>query len=154
MHYIPYNGHTSAIDASTVLHLLASSISFIVIHASSKNNFLSQKDSTIPIHANESTLKIEMTSHRRFCTILAKKQEWNTKYKKQNVYNGGDIMYPLDLVQTQYSMLPYPLVTNKDLLMEKRHYSTFKKSNPTVIYYTDTLENINHFLFQGNSNFR
>ena len=154
MYYTWYNGHVYPIAACTVLHLLALSISIIVIHASCKNNFLSQKDSTIPIHANECTLRIKMISHQRSCTVLSKKQEWNTKYKMKNVYNDGDTMYPLDLVQTQYSMLPYPLVTNKDLLMEKRHYSTMKKSMPTVLYYTDTLENINHFFFQGKSNFR
>ena len=154
MYYTWYNGHVYPIAARTVLQLLALSMSFIVIHASGKNNLLFQKDSAVPTQANESTIKIKIVSHQRSCAVLSKEKEWNTKYTLKNVYNIEYTMYPLDLVQTQYSMLPYPAVTNKDLLMEKRYYSTMKKRMPSVLYYTNTLENINHFLFQGKSNFR
>ena len=65
----------------------------------------------------------------------------------------GDTITENDLVTRQYESLPYPVVSEKDISEEKEYY---KKDDGTsmVIFPTNTLQNINHYLHRGNENFR
>ena len=66
----------------------------------------------------------------------------------------NDIAYE-DYVQKQYKMLPYPPVTNAQLLYEEKFYKTTATHKLAQITLIDNdLETINHFLFQGKENFR
>ena len=65
-----------------------------------------------------------------------------------------DIMSQDDVVQQQYLNLPYPPVRESDILNEQMYYSGSTPSKPLRLYYALSLENINHFLFRGSSDFR
>ena len=53
----------------------------------------------------------------------------------------------------QYERLPYPEVSEKDISEEENYY---KNNDETlmIISPSNTLENANHYLHQGNENFR
>ena len=66
----------------------------------------------------------------------------------------GDTIPQNDLVTRQYEALPYPPVTNADIAEEEEFYRNNQQSNPMITSHHLTLENLNHFLFGGNENFR
>ena len=59
-----------------------------------------------------------------------------------------------DKVKKQYSLLPYPPISRKSLSDERNHYGSIKRNMPFNVYFSSTLESINHFLYQGRNNFR
>ena len=59
-----------------------------------------------------------------------------------------------DIVQQQYALLPYPAVKPGEFEKIRQHYNSDRKNIPMMIAPAVTLENINHFLFQGRQNFR
>ena len=67
-----------------------------------------------------------------------------------------DTLTQSDIVRSQYTSLPYPLVTNQQLQDEKMYYeNTYKiQKIPYKINYGITLEAINHFLYKGRNSFR
>ena len=52
-----------------------------------------------------------------------------------------------DVVQKQYSFLPYPPVSKKELLAEEKYYKAHDL--PLLFSYQLQLEYLNHYLFQG-----
>ena len=65
----------------------------------------------------------------------------------------GDTLTGNDLVTRQYESLPYPRVSEKDISEEEEYYKNDAETL-MVIFPTNTLENINHYLHRGNENFR
>ena len=53
----------------------------------------------------------------------------------------------------QYESLPYPEVKEDALLWEKNHYSAEGKK-PLLVFSSIMLEQMNHYLFEGNEDFR
>ena len=67
----------------------------------------------------------------------------------------GDTLSQSDMVANQYLNLPYPAVSNEELAEQQTFYkSKAGESYPMRLYPTMTLENLNHFLFNGSQNFR
>ena len=58
------------------------------------------------------------------------------------------------MVTRQYEALPYPPVSNDDIKKEEEFYRNDQQSKLMYSYPTITLENLNHFLFRGNEDFR
>ena len=58
-----------------------------------------------------------------------------------------------DLVRMQYENLPYPEI-DEEKLSEEEIYHKNDQENPFSISASDILEKKNHFLYQGNENFR
>ena len=65
----------------------------------------------------------------------------------------GDTITTNDLVTKQYESLPYPEVKEETLLWEKNHYSVEGKK-PLLVFSSIMLEQMNHYLFEGNEDFR
>ena len=65
----------------------------------------------------------------------------------------GDTITSNDLVTKQYEALPYPEFNEDDILSEKRYYNLEHKK-PMYVFSSIMLEMINHYLFQGNEDFR
>ena len=57
----------------------------------------------------------------------------------------------LDPVTTQYGLLPYPPVNDIELNAEKQHYQ--QNTHTKAFFPQHALENINHYLHQGEENF-
>ena len=66
----------------------------------------------------------------------------------------GDTISNSDIVASQYKLLPYPLLTENQLLTEHNFYQNHADKGPIEVFPTGTLETINHHFFQGNQNFR
>ena len=56
-----------------------------------------------------------------------------------------------DIVQMQYSLLPYPPLSRNELLNEKEYYKAHV--TPLLFSYQLQLEYLNHYLFQGGEDF-
>ena len=87
--------------------------------------------------------------------ILVRHRSYGTHQDGSNFYENHDTISHDDVVKKQYSSLPYPPVNEYQIELEKIHYmSNYSKQYPFDMYAPITLENINHFLFNGNNNFR
>ena len=83
--------------------------------------------------------------------------EKDEKYEP-NIKSSGyyDTLTKDDIVRSQYSLLPYPLVTKEMLAREKYYYENLfeKTKRPYRNNVGIHLEALNHFLFKGRNNFR
>ena len=87
--------------------------------------------------------------------VRAWHQSYKTHQHGSNFYEILDTTSQDDVVKNQYSSLPYPPVSEHQMELEKIHYmSNYSKQYPFDMYAPITLENMNHFLFNGNSSFR
>ena len=59
-----------------------------------------------------------------------------------------------DPVREQYRSFPYPYVGNDMIQLEKDYYNSSKRDIPLVTYDSSSLEYINHFLYEGNNDFK
>ena len=59
-----------------------------------------------------------------------------------------------DPVREQYRLLPYPHVGMDMLQLENQYYKSNLRDIPLIKYYSSSLEYINHFLYEGNNDFR
>ena len=59
-----------------------------------------------------------------------------------------------DPVREQYRLLPYPHVGMDMLQLENQYYNSNLRDIPLIKYYSSSLEYINHFLYEGNNDFR
>ena len=60
----------------------------------------------------------------------------------------------IDLVREQYRLLQYPHVGMDMIQLEKQYYNSNLREIPLIKYYSSSLEYINHFLYEGNNDFR
>ena len=65
----------------------------------------------------------------------------------------GDTITSNDLVTRHYENLPYPEVTEEELLREEVYYKD-ETEEPLVLFPSHLLEKRNQYLYQGNENFR
>ena len=62
-----------------------------------------------------------------------------------------DILSDDDIVRDQYNAMPYPPVTDEELLRDQNHYA--EHESIFELSYSSALEALNHYLYQGNRNF-
>lgn len=58
-----------------------------------------------------------------------------------------------DTVRKQYTLLPYPIVTEGEYLLEKKYYDTRQEIEPYTMHPPLVLESLNHFLYNGANDF-
>ena len=93
------------------------------------------------------------TTKLDICIGTQHQRDFPNKSSSNPTWN-GDITKQEDLVQKQYSSLPYPAVRKSDFLEEQSYYKNDSLSNiPYRIYPHIELEYINHFLYNGANNF-
>ena len=59
-----------------------------------------------------------------------------------------------DSVRKQYSSLPYPAVSRRELKAERQYYKIRQNTRPYKTFFAFTFESLNHYLYKGKSNFR
>ena len=64
----------------------------------------------------------------------------------------GDTLRGNDLVVRHYEQLPYPQFNDEMISKEEQYYASTAE-NVYTFYQSQTLEKINHYLFQGGENF-
>ena len=108
----------------------------------------------------DKTVKFDFKNH--FCDIQFAQRDVNVKSNSAEIET-FDTLSQNDVVRNQYSNLPYPAVTLKDLNVEKSYYDNKKwlvnaygelRVKPYWVTPGVTLEAINHFLFNGRNDFR
>ena len=65
----------------------------------------------------------------------------------------GDTLSSNDVVIKQYESLPYPEFSESNILSEEEYYKT-DVQNPKIFIPSHSLENINHYFYAGEQNFR
>ena len=111
---------------------------------------------------NENYKDRKSKSKKHFCDLEAVQNDINNKNNIAAIET-FDTLTQSDVVRKQYSTLPYPAVTPKDLNAEKTYYDDMRwpvnaygklRNKPYRVTPGVTLEAINHFLFSGRNDFR
>ena len=68
--------------------------------------------------------------------------------------NSWDTFTQDDIVKKQYSSLPYPEISQDEIVLAHSHYNGEFKHIPIRRPVAENLESLNHFLYKGESNFK
>ena len=66
----------------------------------------------------------------------------------------SDTLTQYDIVRNQYSSLPYPAVSKRELAVESQYYKNKQNTIPYKMIFAFTLESLNHYLYKGQNQFR
>ena len=110
------------------------------------------------------------TTSRNIFAIEYFEQDWNRPFKmnsrlctfaftliNQNQSDetmDSDTLTQDDIVRNQYSSLPYPAVSKRELAAELQYYKNTQNTTPYNMIFAFTLESLNHYLYKGENNFR
>ena len=79
----------------------------------------------------------------------------NTKKADEEYFSRvSDTLSQDDIVRNQYSSLPYPAVSKRELAVESQYYKNKQKTTPYNMIFAFTLESLNHYLYKGQNQFR
>ena len=79
----------------------------------------------------------------------------NTKKSDEEYFSRvSDTLSQDDIVRNQYSYLPYPAVSKRNLAGELQHYKNKRNATLYNIIPAFTLESLNHYLYQGRNDFK
>ena len=97
-------------------------------------------------------------------------QDWNRPFKmnsklctfaftlinktKSDETRLSDTLTQDDIVRNQYSSLPYPAVSKRELAAESQYYKNKQNTTPYNMIFAFTLESLNHYLYKGQNKFR
>ena len=65
----------------------------------------------------------------------------------------GDTITHDDIVRKQYTSLPYPAISQKEIMDSQNHYHSEFRHIPYMRTVAENLESLNHFLYKGETNF-
>ena len=66
----------------------------------------------------------------------------------------GDTVTQEDIVKKQYTLLPYPEISQKEMKDTRNHYDSEFAHLPYMSIVAQNLESLNHFIFKGKNNFK
>ena len=95
---------------------------------------------------------LPFVAKKNYCIHLAKSSDTSAK-KHRSEFASYDVLSDDDVVRNQYKFLPYPSVSEKELLLEEAYYQ-WNMSQPYVIHNSWNLESLNHYLFNGKNDFK
>ena len=119
-------------------------------YGSVRNEKSSQKRNIFAIDYFEQDWNRPFKMNSRLCkfvfTLITQNQSDET--------TGSDTLTQDDIVRNQYSSLPYPAVSKRELAAELQHYKNTQNTTPYNTIFAFTLESLNHYLYKGENNFR
>ena len=65
----------------------------------------------------------------------------------------SDTLTQDDIVMKQYALLPYPAVSQQEIMKVKQHYNSVNRHIPYHTTPSQTLESLNHFLYKGKNGY-
>ena len=130
-----------------------------------------------PIHAVDPSLAVDQSYTKTFgdricikrsndfatqsdpdTTAVSSRPLWATDQRQGEYLDDpdtySDTLSTSDAVTKQYLSLPYPSVSEEQLRAEKHHYLGPNRNDPHTTYTSLSLEYLNHFLYEGNNDFR
>ena len=109
-----------------------------------------------PIHStNKEILSTNALPRSKYrdCKDMKNKQDVMS-HNEIILLSYSDTIDKIDLVRKQYELLPYPIVTQKQIQMMKRYYEDDQRNIPLSDFFpSSTLEYMNHFLYRGQNHF-
>ena len=119
-------------------------------YGSVRNENSSQKRNIFAIDYFEQDWNRPFKMNSKLCTfaftLINKKQSDETR--------SSDTLTQDDIVRNQYSSLPYPAVSKRELAVESQYYKNKQKTTPYNMIFAFTLESLNHYLYKGQNKFR
>lgn len=112
------------------------------------------KSTTSNIYTISNRFQEEETFRIRLNYCIYNRDHNITQKFDSNTNSHFDTLTQDDIVKQQYALLPYPAVKPGEFERVRWHYKSDRKDVPIMIAPPVTLENINHFLYQGRNNFR
>ena len=99
----------------------------------------------------------EIKYHRIYKTnrnkyICQESKTLNLEDVDENKYSDNSVSNN-DLVQLQYLHLPYPTIRYDTIDTEYKYYRSQNSDYPLSVQYSMKLEDLNHYLYQGQNNF-
>ena len=99
----------------------------------------------------------EIKYHRIYKTnrnkyICQESKTLNLEDVDENKYSDNSVSNN-DLVQLQYLHLPYPTIRYDTIETEYKYYRSQNSDYPLSVQYSMKLEDLNHYLYQGQNNF-
>ena len=77
-----------------------------------------------------------------------------TVHTIRDSFENGDTLTQQDMVTRQYTSLPYPDISQKEIMATKYHYNSEFAYLPYMRPPSENLESLNHFLYEGGHNFK
>ena len=119
-------------------------------YGSVRNENSSQKRNIFAIDYFEQDWNRPFKMNSKLCTfaftLINKKQSDETRL--------SDTLTQDDIVRNQYSSLPYPAVSKRELAVESQYYKNKQNTTPYNMIFAFTLESLNHYLYKGQNKFR
>ena len=119
-------------------------------YGSVRNENSSQKRNIFAIDYFEQDWNRPFKMNSRLCTfaftLINKTQSDETRL--------SDTLTQDDIVRNQYSSLPYPAVSKRELAVESQYYKNKQNTTPYNMIFAFTLESLNHYLYKGQNKFR
>ena len=155
--HLKINPFTNLLLFFTVLQCLSYSTAIYYNNVNLRTDFLFYLEGYSEVasfadssHPNKTKTSKTMKNYNGKC-------QKQTRMVKENDVKSGSIWDTLtqdDIVRNQYSLLPYPAVSNNDILRLRNHYSSKDRDSPLFTAPSESLELLNHFLYRGRNNFR
>ena len=139
-----------------VLHIAKYLIAHVFIHLTCMRfaeSSIAEITYNITIARNISTVTSYLEEHVSICIKDYYRDDIRSKIEAF-FFGYSDTLTQDDIVQNQYSLLPYPAVSQESLTTEQYYYTSNRGNEPLRVVFSYILENINHFLFKGNNDFR
>ena len=102
-------------------------------------------------HLSRSEVEFRRTS-KYHCSELIRVNE--DELSRQEFQRNGDTITQDDVVREQYTSLPYPEISQDEIIQTYNHYNGEFKHIPYMRPVAENLESLNHFLYEGRNNFR
>ena len=100
------------------------------------------------------TKKLRCPKALRFNCYNKHSKEKCTVHTIRDSLKIGDTLTQQDIVTRQYTSLPYPDISQKEIMATKYHYNSEFAYLPYMRPPSENLESLNHFLYQGGNDFK
>ena len=107
---------------------------------------------TLNFALSRSEVAFQRTSKHHHCSEFAKL--YKDRISSQEFQKNGDTLTHDDVVRQQYTSLPYPEISQDEIINTYNHYNGEFKHIPYMRPVAQNLESLNHFLYEGRNNFR
>ena len=77
-----------------------------------------------------------------------------TMHTIRDSFENGDTLTQEDIVTKQYTSLPYPDISQTEIMATKYHYNSEFAYLPYMRPPSENLESLNHFLYEGGNDFK
>ena len=139
-------GHTIESNVKKLVQILSTFEEIKVLRAKRVKKLVQIMSTSEEIKYN----RIYETNRNKF--ICQESKTLSLEDVDENKYSDNSVSNN-DLVQLQYLHLPYPTIRYDTIETEYKYYRSQNSDYPLSVQYSMKLEDLNHYLYQGQNNF-